>query len=365
MTDLGRKDAASPVQIVGKDENYMMDVELIDGKRRALTSSIVIIEQLFGRDNYADTWYYIGDQYDSTGAGGVGDTVRLQIGQGPDASYEAIDLTYTLIAEDVGDELKLTENLVRFYNTDTTFRDKWKASRVKDNSVVHIGAKIVAEFGERINSGDFQVTSTGTTIVTRAWDKIERKGKSTSLTRDSRDPRVGILGISGEFILGVGDAEKTYNSNSSNGTTGNIGDTNHITPESFYIDADATEQIIVKELRLHGLDAGIKYGKFLGINSKLSYGLQIEVKTQNKVFSLAGLYSTDDLKSIFSSNNGWHLDIQSGGDHFLGVYEIPTPWILEPVGTYATDDYIKITVNDNLSGVDELYMTAVGFTREP
>jgi len=364
MGDLSRNDSPMPTQVVGRDESYAMDVELIDGKHRALTSSIVIIEQLFGRDNYADTWFYIGDQYDSSGAGGIGDTVRIQIGEGPDPDYEAIDFTYTLIAADVDDEITLADNIVKALNLDLTFRDKWKATRVKDNSVVHIGAKLTAEFGERKELNDFVVTSTGTTIVTRAWDKIERRGKSTSLTKDSRDPRVGILGISGEFVLGIGDAEKTFQEDAKYLGEGNLAENTYTGPLDYQIDAIASEQVIIKELRLHGVAKGVKFGQFLSI-SDLVNGLVVSIKTQDKTFVLPPLKTTDDLKSRFASIGGWELDIAAAGDHFLSTYQLPTPLILDPIGTYGIDDYVKITIQDDIDSLDSLYLTGLGFTREP
>jgi len=370
MTDLGRKDAAGPVQIVGRDENYMMDVELIDGKRRALTSSIVIIEQLFGRDNYADTWFYIGDQYDSSGAGAIGDTVRVFIAQGPDPSYEEIDITYTLVAEDVGDEITLADNIVKYLNANLLFRDKWKSSRVKDNSVVHIGSKLAAEFGERPNGGDFQVYSTGTTIVTSAWDKVVRQGKSTSLSRDSRDPRVGILGISGTVSVTAGAVDNIYQEdliqveNPPNTALNIDGDP---VPGNFRLDALVGYDLFIEEIRFHGVAGSIKYGQFLNINSVLDIGIEIEIKSDDGYTMFQPIQSTEDFKSRWSSLGGWDLDITVGGDHFLGTrrFDATALPVLRAADTYTTNDFLNVRVSDDIDSVGEFYCTVIGFRKEP
>ena len=41
-------------------------------------------------------------------------------------------------------------------------------------------------------------------------------------------------------------------------------------------------------------------------------------------------------------------------------FGLSTPFVLKPVGTYATDDYIRVTINDNLTSINRIRFLAVG-----
>lgn len=138
------------------------------------------------------------------------------------------------------------------------------------------------------------------------------------------------------------------------------------TPVEYTIDADANFDLHLGMIKIHGADSNIKFGQFMGINNKLTNGLKVEMRSDNVLTTFSTPKSTDDLKSLFSSNSGFFLDNQAGRDHVLashdfGVTSVP----IRKAGTFPTDDYIKITVQDDLTGLLDLYFTATGLKRKP
>ena len=82
MGDIDQNKSTQSVRVVGGDENHAVDVVLDDGVKKLAAKADVTVNSLRGFDPIADTWFYIGTEQDSLGAGGIGDTVRVQIAAG-------------------------------------------------------------------------------------------------------------------------------------------------------------------------------------------------------------------------------------------------------------------------------------------
>ncbi len=78
---------------------------------------------------------------------------------------------------------------------------------------------------------------------------------------------------------------------------------------------------------------------------------------------------TDDLKFNFAggSNEGWILEPQAGRDSLTATLVFANPFKISVAGTFVTDDEIKITINDDLTGASlkRGEFTVFGFTKEP
>lgn len=365
MGDLTDKEASLVTRIVGGDELYTADVELIGGKRKLLTDATVTVEQVFGFDNFADSWFTIAT------AGAIGSTLRLQISAGtldttsPDSDGVAVDYTYTLIAADVGDELKLRDNFINGVNANANFLANWKASAVKDNPTVHITSKYIGEVGERIPVDSFLITTTGATTAARAFDNIKRRGKQNSGARDPRDKRIVTIGISGEVTStpgGIGDLFLDY---AMNGASSNMAVNGSVTPVVFLITPDTLKDRFIGSARFNANGNGIKFGQFLSINTNLTNGILVEVKSDDIVKTFLVIKSTDDMKHLFSfPAESFILHIQSGRDDVTAEFNFSAPFPLRKIGTFATDDYLKVTVRDNLSTLSAFNFVALGFQKE-
>lgn len=347
---------------------YECEVDLVDGRKRILTDSIVRVEQIFGFDDFADTWFGV------PVAGAIGDTVRVQIVEGPhdttnpDRDAPAVDLTYTLIAEDVGDELQLRDNIISALNADSNFSPHWKASSIKDNAIIHITSKYMGEFGERPTVDDFQVTSTGTTEVFRYHDVIIRRGKQNTGARDPRDKRLVTVGVSGEVTTVPGEVGDLYIENATYNSSPDLRVDGSVTPVIFSIPLSTEKDVFIRELRFYGGGAGIRFGQFLSKNQPLSVGVEVNIKSDDQTLILPPIQTTEDFKNKFSFGSGanFRIDVQAGSDQILAVLFFETPFPLRKIGTFTTDDYVQVHIHDNLlAGLSEFEFMAVGFEREP
>lgn len=361
--------------ITGNDGLNRVDVDLVSGKRRMATDAVVTVEQLFGKPGFAASWFAIGDFDDCNGVGAAGDEIRLEIAAGCDpVLFPAIDITYTITPADVAalePEISVRDNFIAQLNSDMTFSSIFKADDVKDNGIIFIESKARAEAGDRIVPGDFAVTPTGTTTTTIAFDVVARRGTETELVRSIDDPRQGILGISGSVsVLPTSfpnrfneDCRETHPGGNNDLTVNGSG-----TPVVFSVLPAVGFDTWVTEIRIHGLANGVKFGKFLNLNSKLTNGIVIDIKTDDVVTSIQEITSTDDLKARFSSVGGFDLDSQAGGDHVLATRALGAfPFVIRADGAFGpgNNDYFNLTVQDNLSQVSELFCTVIGFEREP
>lgn len=350
-------------RITGSNEAYAVDVELINGKRRLLTDSIVTVEQIFGQDNYADNWFWI-DQ-----AGILNSTIRIQIPAyvdptGVERAVPAVDKTITLTAAEAGKEIVLRDFIISQLNADSNFGPHWKATAVKDNAIVHISSKYVGEYGER---SSFTLTATDANIITVAFADIKRRGKANSGQRDPKDRRLVTVGISGEVVSIPGAVGDLYIGHATNAGSDSMLVNGSVTPVVFSIGPDTISDIFIKELRFFGNGNGIKFGQFLSRNIILTNGILVQIKSDDKLISFDAIKMTDDFKHEFSfgPGAGFQLHIQSGRDDFLSSFAFDAAFPLRKSGTFLTDDYIKIFIRDDLtSNILALQFLAFGFKRE-
>jgi hypothetical protein len=360
---------ATSAKIRGDDGQYQMDVVLKNGLKRAAVDAIVTVEEVFGHDRFADVWFYIGTASDCGGVGAAGDTVTVAIGEGCDAVlYPEVSVTTTVTAAmllEPEPEKELAHQIVADLNADADFLMWFKASVIKDTSHVHISAKIRGELGERIS---FQTSTTGTTVTTDAYDSIIMRGKGTSLARDRNDPRVGILGVSGTVSVLPQPIGKRYYEVFQNGGSGDMRVNGSGTPLVFTIPILTDEIIFINQIRFFGGGNGIKFGQFLSKSGgDLTNGILVEIKSEDEVFQFEPILNTEDFKNLFSFPlaNSFSVDVQAGSDQFIAIFNPDVPFALQPTGTYPVDDYIKITIRDNISsGLQEFRSLAEGFREE-
>ena len=306
------------------------------GTNRLATDAVVTVVSQLGFDDIADTWFAIGDFDDSTGAdaASAGDTIRVQIAAGDDATrYPAIDVTYTITSGDLSasfPEVTIAKNVAAALNANGTFNDLWTASTVKDNGIVHVSSKLKGEMGERPNTNDFTVTPTGGVTVTVGFTTIERRNKTTSLRRDLEDPRIGILGISGSVEVTPGALGDIFIENAKNGSSANLLVNGSSTPVDFTINSQANKDIFIQEIRFYGGGNGIKFGQILSKNTTLTNGIQVTIQSDEASLTLPLIKKTEDFKNKFAfgqaAGGQFRIDVQSGADQFLASFSFATPF---------------------------------------
>lgn len=363
------KDNSIAVRIVGGDEAHEADVILDGGIRKLASKADVTVNSLRGFDPIADTWFFIGTEQNSLGAGNIGDTVRVQIAAGDNPSiFPAVDVTSTLTATEAGDETELANLIVSDLNNDSNFFSRFFARRIDDiATTVYITSKVPGPGDERPNVNDFQVTSTGTTVVTPAFDNIIRRQKNTSLARDPTNPTLGVIGISGSIVAGEGNVTGRLVEFAK--TTGGSQDllvNGSITPVDFFINPSVTKERFITFLRFEALGNGIQFTRFLSKNAAITNGVLMTIRSNNSQVDFPAIKTSEDFASYFSRGpSDFNFFDVSGTDYFRATLTFPIPFQLFKKDTFSTDDFIRIRIQDDLtSGITRFQFIAFGFERD-
>lgn len=368
MGDLTYKESSQAVSLVDEDTGLAANIELIDGQKSLRTFGIQAIESLRGFDPIADTWFFIGTEQDSQGAGLAGDTVRVQIAAGDDpAIFPAVDVTTTLTATEAGDETALANLIVSDLNNDANFSGRFFARRLDQTATtVYISARVPGPADERPNVDDFQVSSTGTTTVTRAFQSIIRRNKITSLARDPANPTLGVLGITGSVTAGEGDVTGRIVEFAENGGSSDLTVNGSGTPVDFIISASPDKERFFTSLRFEALGNGIQFTKFLSQNGSLTNGIEVTIRSNNSEITFPAILATEDFASYWSRGpSDFDVFDVSGTDYFRATLNFEAPFQLFKQGTFSTDDFIRVRVRDNLAtGISRFQFIGFGFERE-
>ena len=379
--DNGRK----AISIIGTDQlaqdRQIGAVVRGDGVTAMPIDGTVTVTSTFGFDQQPDSYFRI------VNTGGAGTTWTVYIGpttsdpSTPDRDIAAYTKIFTVVVGEVGDEIKFRDRIIQELNADTTFRtgSLLKAGKASDRAIVHIisdAFSLSGEFYERPVAGDFAVTIAGAPgdgVVIVGFDNLISRSKPVSITRDFDSPhRLGLFGITGSVLVSAKDLDDLFIEQATlngDGVTVNMRVDGSITPKIFLVPAAIQTDIFIEEMRFFGNGNGIKMRNFLSKNAPLTNGVDIEIKSDNIVTTFPNLKSTEDFKNKFSFGQGaggFSLDVEAGGDAFLAVYDFKNPFIIRVAGTFSTDDYIKITISDDLSsGINSFQFIAKGFEKEP
>ena len=366
---IGSNNDALKIAIQGGNGTQIADVELIEGNPSLRTFGIQAIESLRGFDQIADSWFFIGTKLDSLGVGDAGDVVTVDIAAGDDAvKFPAVSVDTTVILND--DETDLGNNIVSNLNADPDFNLNYSARRLDLDAVtVYITSRQQGPRGSRPNTDDFQVSATGTTVVTRAFDSIIQRNKVTSLARDPANPTLGVLGISGSVTAGEGDVTGRIIEFARD--TGGVGSElltqdGSSTPVEFLILASPDKERFFTSLRFEAIGNGIQFGNFLSQNGSLATGLLVTIRSNDDEVEFPLIMNTEDFFSFFSRGpSDKDFDDVAGADYFRATLSFTAPFQVFKEGTFATDDFIKITVQDDLSsGISQFKFIGFGFERE-
>mgnify|MGYP003641032423 CR=1 FL=1 len=362
----GKNRLATQATLTGRDGIYEADVTLVDGNPSLRTFGIQAIESLKGFDQIADTWFYIGSKLDTQGVGANGDVVTVTIAAGDDAiKFPAVSVDTTVQTGD--DETDLANRIVLNLNNDADFVTNYFARRIdEDATTVYITARFPGPSGSRPNVSDFQVSATGTTIVTAAWDNIIQRSKVTSLARDPSNPTLGVLGISGSVTAGEGDVTgriiETFKNNGSDDLQVNGSNT----PVSFRVEASAISERFINTIRFEALGNGIQFTNFISKNGALTNGVLLTIRSRDSQITFPAILTTEDFGSFFSRGpSDYDVYDVSGTDYFRATLTFAAPFQLYKQGTFATDDFLEVVIQDNLStGLTQFKAIAFGFERD-
>jgi hypothetical protein len=373
-----------PVQITGGDETYKADVTLQAGIRRLETSSVVTVQSTFGLHPQGSTFWFFGTLDDASGIGAAGDTVRLEIPAAVSpigtTLYPAVDFTYTLVAGDISadnPEREVAENFCDGINLDSDFiAAQWKCELAKDFGYIHIVSRLFNEWGERTS---YTTTCSGTTTCAQGFSDIAIRSKAAELASSPNDPaRLGFFGITGTVLTIPGGFFEFFTNTEGTPSSSMIQDCDagSFTAAAceFFVPVDNDEDVFISQVRCFAGCNGIKFGQHLCKNTKLSGGIEFEIRSDNEITTLPTIMSTQDWKNFFSfplPGSAFRIDVQAGGDEFIATFQPELSFVIRKQGTFGAgnDDFIKITLNDNLTGspggnLDHFECIAEGFREE-
>jgi len=344
------------IQVLGDNGSHAVDVILEGGFKKMKVSADINIaaETAVAKDLNPDTWCEINN------AGSVSDTVTLTV---PDDSCSSVS---TLTATEAGDVVKTAELVVADFNAEASCNSIYKATQVKDNGVIVIASLIINGIAERPDSGDFTCTATGSITTLVGFDNIISREKLVRCVPDKRDPRVcatDVTGIMSVLPLSIDNRLLVY---LKNGSSSDMRVDGSSTPVNFRLEANATDLIYASQVRCFGGGNGIKYNQFLSKPGAggLTNGLLFTIRSNNNVITLPVIKTTEDFKNLFSfpSTTDFSISIQAGADQFIAVFTPSLPFILQPQGTFVTDDYVEVRVSDSItSGISQLECMVDGF----
>jgi len=126
------------------------------------------------------------------------------------------------------------------------------------------------------------------------------------------------------------------------------------TPDEFFLPFSNDDRIVTS-INIFGRDNGIQYGNFLGNNSELANGLIFEVKSEDQVFQFIPIRSTDDFRNVFAvTPSDFIVDFASGEDAFTASFIPSVPFYIRKQSDFASPDYVKLIVRDNISAINYL-----------
>lgn len=147
-----------------------------------------------------------------------------------------------------------------------------------------------------------------------------------------------------------------------NAGSNNLNVNGSVTPVAFTIPADATQDLVISALTFECFAGNIRTDRFLDLNSELTNGILVEVKSENTIFTFLSIKRTGELDSLFSVGDAgvFRIDASSSGTYVSAKFGPSSPFIIKKQGTYGTDDYIKVTIRDNLSSISRVRFIAFG-----
>lgn len=348
-----------------------------DGLTALVTDATVVVESTFGFDQQPDSYFLI------VNTGAENDTLKIDIAgttfdaSAPDVDAPAYSKTFTVLLAEVGDEEAFRDRIIQELNQDSTFRNSCflKAQRATDRNIVHIYSEKFSASGEaweRPNVNDFQITTTGSCSVVTGYDNMISRSKPVTISRDVDSPhRLGLFGITGSVNVTAKELSDIFFQEASNATYGtNLLQNGSVTPVIFSIDAQTDKELFIESLIFSAQGNGIQYGNFLSKGGNLTNGVLIEIKSDNIVTTFPVIKNTESFKNRFAalSNiaSNFVLEQPSGPDEMISILRFENPFILRESGAFSSDDYIRVTIRDDLtSGISRFDFAARGFEKEP
>ena len=179
-------------------------------------------------------------------------------------------------------------------------------------------------------------------------DIIQERGQNKILAKTTSAPQI------------LGNLDFSY-AQRANENDINLNVNGSATPQIFNINAKPFD-LVVSSLVFECFAGNVRTDRFLDLNSSLTNGIIIEVKSEDNVFQFRPIRNTGEFDSLFAVGDLGEFKIIAGssGTYVSAKFGLSSPFIIKAQGEYAIDDYIRVIVQDNLSGIDRIRFLSVG-----
>jgi len=347
---------ATQAQLLGRDGVHTADVFLDEGVRRLQTSAKAVVESLLGEVVFPYTWIEVHD------IGDIGDTMRTYI---PD---DSIDVTTTRTAGHLDDN-DLAKQHRDDLKADGNFSALYEASVPRASHLVCLQAKLIQTL--RPDSNDVQHFTTGNIDTTLAFDTFIDRPIALAIFPHPLDCRKGTINVTGE--IGVIETGRPpihlelmeVDENIEQNVVGSLG-----APRIFKLSnnpkyiANNEKDFIVTELRFEATTNAFSIGanKYIKVTA-LTNGHMFQIRSDGNLEYDETLKVTEDIHHQFAFGAGSKFDLVGQSAYSL-VAVFARPFFIRKIGTFGTPDEIIVTVQDNLSAIGRIRVSAVGFFEE-
>jgi len=134
-----------------------------------------------------------------------------------------------------------------------------------------------------------------------------------------------------------------------------------VTPQDFFVNSKPFD-LIVSSMVFECFAGNVRTDRFLDQNSELTNGILITVKSEDNEFSFNPIKRTGEFDSLFAVGDfsDFKIIAASSGSYVSAKFGLSSPFILRASGTYAIDDFIRVTIRDNLSSISRIRFLSVG-----
>jgi hypothetical protein len=285
-----------PIKIFGRYGDRSVDVvyDEVNNISRLAVDQVVKVESLRGFSDIADNWIFINT------VGDTGDTITVEI-DSSDGVKDALGITVytkTFTIQAGEDRQSITDRMVAELNADSDFLQVYRATRVKDSSIVIIKSRFFGEWGEVLQLphglpalNTFRVIVTGNAFAYPAFTNFIRRNKLNAVSTDPRDERYGQLGVTGNVQLGgtIGNFYDEFFKDGQGSTDMSINANNQTVIYS--IPVDATRDLEVYEIRLFFAGNGVNLGSSFGTGQPLDNGILLRFKSDNVTQELGPFFT--------------------------------------------------------------------------
>ncbi len=367
MADLTFEERTMPVSLIDEVTGESASIIKEEGVNKLQAKADVTVNSLRAFDPIADWWGWIGTPGDTDGVGGAGDVVTWAAAAGDDATlFPAISVDTTVQAGD--DEDDLVNRIVNNLNADSDFSAYYRARKINTlGPELFIQSKFPGPAFERPNPNDISFTATGTTTTTLAFTDLIQRQKQSIGTKDPSNPKLVVLSAAGSLQVTEGDVTGRIVEFATDGGAGDdLRVDGSVTPVDYFINPSATKERFFTSLRFEALGNGIQFTKFLSQNTALTNGILVTIRSNNSEVTFPAILTTEDFASFFSRGpSDFDFFDVSGTDYMRSTLSFTAPFQLFKQGTFATDDFIKITIRDDLtSGISQFKFVGFGFERD-